>query len=109
MTKTNYAKYVKNYLDDGNLFVKLRLEPKTLKIRTGVSTAFSLEKDLILNYYKKNYKLKPMVVFHYDGGYQLIAIDLPMNQFYVNTFKRFHKHNLEYLQKIYKFEIVEER
>lgn len=110
MAKSDYyGKLVNKHLNDGHLFVKLRLEPKTLKIRNGISTAFTLEKDLILNYYIKNHKLKPMVVFYYDGGYQLIAIDLPMNQFYVNTFKRFHKHNLEYLQKIYKFETVEER
>jgi len=105
-----YAKLVNKHLSDGNLSVKLRLDPTTLKIRTAISTAFTLDKNLILDYYIKNYTLKPMVVFYYDGGYQLIAIDLPMNQFYVDTFKRStHKHNLKYLQKIYELNKVEER
>ena len=107
MAKSSYGKIVSKHYNDGNLLVKLRLEPKTLNIRTGISTAFTLEKNLILNYYKKYSNLKPMVVIYYDGGYQLIAIDLPMNQYYVDVFKK-SNHNLKYLQKIYQIERVQE-
>lgn len=110
MASSGYGKIVNKHLNEGNLFVKIRLEPKTLKIRTGISTELTVEKNIILNYYAKNNKLKPMVVIYYDGGYQLIAIDLPMNQFYVNTFKLNKlSHNLQYLQKIYKIDIINKK
>ena len=49
MDKSSYGKMVSKHYNDGNLLVKLRLEPKTLHIRTGISTAFTMEKNLILN------------------------------------------------------------
>jgi tRNA A37 threonylcarbamoyladenosine modification protein TsaB len=108
MEKSSYGKIVTKYDNQGNLGVKLRLEPRTLNIRTGLSTAHTVDKQLILNYYVKYSNLKPMVAIYYDGGYQLIAIDLPMNQYYVDIFKQ-SNHNIKYLQKIYQIEKVQGR
>lgn len=58
-----------------------------------------------MSFYSINFRLKPMLVLHYDDGYQLYTMDVPMNQYYVDLFKK-SNHNLQYLKKLFKIEVV---
>lgn len=105
---SSYAKFLKKAFSERDLLVQIKFNFKTLKLRTGVATQWVNDvniKNEILDYYKRNFKLKPMLLFCYNDGFQLVTIDIPMNEYYANIFKQ-HKHNLQYLKKLYKIEVV---
>lgn len=108
----SYELFLKKTFDtNGKLLLKMELYTKTLKIRTGTATVWTdnvEKKKQVMDFYRINFKLKPMLVLHYDDGYQLYTMDVPMNQYYVDLFKKFN-HNLQYLKKLFKIEVVEKR
>lgn len=108
----NYKLFLKKTFDTkGDLLLKIVLDKKTLKIRTGTATVWTdvLEKkNRIYQFYSLNYRLKPMLALHYNDGLELYTIDIPMNQYYVDTFKK-STHNLQYLKKLFKIEVVAKR
>ena len=104
---TRTKNYFKSNLHN-NLDAKLRIDMKTLKIRNGIITEASYETDILVKYYKENYKWRPtMLLTQGNRKCYLIILDLPMNTFYVNIFKG--NHNLKYLKKIYDIDYINDR
>jgi len=98
----------KNYFYNNILKAKLSIDLNTLKIRKGRITQSTNMYEILINYYNENYKLKPTVFLmnRKYNRYQLIIIDLPINSYYSDVFKK-KNINLEYLNKLYKIEKIE--
>lgn len=97
----------------------LRLDVDSIKIRRGTITQYTSNHKILTKYYKEIYKWRPTIFLSHRGredAYQLITVDLPMNNYYVDVFNFKHKtkgsfkpFKLSYLKKIYTMKYVDKR
>ena len=85
--------------------IHFEMDQKTLHIRKGsITSKVGMQTgQILIDFYNKTYKLKPSIFLSFNKKqFQLIWIDLPMNTYYIDWYKK--KASLDYVKRFYKIE-----